>query len=298
MDFSRFNFQFSVCSRNLLGDLHTPVSLYLKLRDLHPASALLESSDYQAADKSRSYLAFCPLASLSHKQGECLMKFPSVSKGAAGQTLRSALAGGSSEEPDTLMQDFLSCFHTMAGCNKEGCGFFGYTCKKEGEAPERLYILYKYVVIFDHYKNELLLKELLLEGEESRLPEIEALIRNRNFASYNFETEGPGGAVGPVREQPFLGDDFKVYRAMRSTNPSPYLFYFDFGGFHLFGSSPASQNRPTPPATAYDRVGFVGLDGRRNQAYASLFFLSRSGRLRYPESLQAAVDLAARLHNS
>mgnify|MGYP002711055659 CR=1 FL=1 len=43
--------------------------------------------------------------------------------------------------------------------------------------------------------------------------------------------------------QKYEGDDFKLYRALRSINPSPYLFYFDFGGFRIFGSSPETHNR-------------------------------------------------------
>ncbi|MBE7179038.1 MAG: anthranilate synthase component I family protein, partial [Mucilaginibacter polytrichastri] len=41
--------------------------------------------------------------------------------------------------------------------------------------------------------------------------------------------------------QRFTGDEFNVYRALRSINPSPYLFYFDYGNFKLFGSSPEAQ---------------------------------------------------------
>jgi anthranilate synthase component 1 len=43
--------------------------------------------------------------------------------------------------------------------------------------------------------------------------------------------------------QKYEGDDFKLYRALRSINPSPYLFYFDFGGFRIFGSSPETHCR-------------------------------------------------------
>ena len=129
-------------------------------------------------------------------------------------------------------------------------------------------MLYKYVIVFDHFKNELTLVELLQDGEASNLMEIESVLDNRNFASYNFQTNGPEtssitdeeykamvreGVSHCLRgdvfqivlsrrfEQPFKGDDFKVYRALRSINPSPYLFYFDFGGFRIFGSSPETH---------------------------------------------------------
>ena len=43
--------------------------------------------------------------------------------------------------------------------------------------------------------------------------------------------------------QRYEGDDFRLYRALRSINPSPYLFYFDFGSFRIFGSSPETHCR-------------------------------------------------------
>ena len=133
---------------------------------------------------------------------------------------------------------------------------------EQNDAPDLLYILYKYVIVFNHFKNELTLVEMLSEGEESGLPELEAAIENRNYASYNFSVTGP--VTSPITDeehkanvrkgiahcmrgdvfqivlsrrfiQPYAGDDFKVYRALRSINPSPYLFYFDFGGYRIFG---------------------------------------------------------------
>ena len=41
--------------------------------------------------------------------------------------------------------------------------------------------------------------------------------------------------------QAFSGDEFNVYRALRNINPSPYLFFFDYGDYKLMGSSPESQ---------------------------------------------------------
>src|SRR5690606_18016907 len=41
--------------------------------------------------------------------------------------------------------------------------------------------------------------------------------------------------------QAYSGDDFNVYRALRSINPSPYLFYFDYGDYRIMGSSPEAQ---------------------------------------------------------
>ena len=204
----------------------------------------------------------------------------------------------------------------MEGADKKVCGLFGYTAfdavryfenipvmevhHEENDAPDMLYILYKYILVFNHFKNELTLVEMLQEDEASRLEEIETLIENRNFASYNFQTAGP--ETSPITgeeykamvrqgikhclrgdvfqivlsrrfEQPFKGDDFKVYRALRSINPSPYLFYFDFGGFRIFGSSPETHCKVTgrhasidPIAGTAFRTGNIEVDKQRTEA--------------------------------
>jgi anthranilate synthase component 1 len=168
---------------------------------------------------------------------------------------------------------------------------------EETDAPDMYYVLYKYLLVFNHFQNELTLIELVGEGESAHLEEIEALIENRNYALYDFRTTGKrtstitdeeykamvrAGIQHCMRgdvfqivlsrrfEQPFQGDDFKVYRSLRSINPSPYLFYFDFGGFRIFGSSPEThckiENRQAsidPIAGTAFRTGNVALDKQR-----------------------------------
>jgi len=172
----------------------------------------------------------------------------------------------------------------VKGEQSDACGLFGYTtfnCVKytenipvresrdeRSDAPDMLYILYRYMLIFDHFKNEITIVELLGDGEESRLSRVEMLMNVRNFALYNFFLEDKAYSTitdeefkadvrrgvqhclkGDVFQivlsrrfvQRFSGDDFKVYRALRSINPSPYLFYFDFGGYRIFGSSPETH---------------------------------------------------------
>lgn len=268
-------YQFHTESETVMGDLQTPVGLYLKLRDVYPCSALLESSDFHGNENSLSYIALAPIAQFSVNANQCVMTFPDHSREslpiADGQGISQALSG------------FLARFK-VEGADRQVCGLFGYTAfdavrylepvpvieshHEENDAPDILYILYKYVLVFDHFKNRLTLVELLAEGEQPSLQEIKSLISDRNFASYNFETDGP--ETSPITdeeyraavrqgvrhclrgdvfqivlsrrfEQRFKGDDFKVYRALRSINPSPYLFYFDFGGFRIFGSSPETH---------------------------------------------------------
>ncbi|MDR0748018.1 MAG: anthranilate synthase component I family protein [Tannerellaceae bacterium] len=297
-------YKYNTRSKKLLGDLHTPVSIYLKVRDIYPKSVLLESSDFHGNENSHSFIALCPLASIGINNGVCTAAWP------GGMVASSPLSS-----PSESLQAFLSCFE-VEGEHKDVCGLFGYTAfdavryleeipvmeahHKENDAPDILYILYRYVLVFDHFNNELTLVELLQEHETSRLQEIETIIENRNFASYNFQPAGKEtssitddeykamvrrgirhclrGDVFQIVlsrrfEQAFRGDDFKVYRALRSVNPSPYLFYFDFGGFRIFGSSPETHCKITNGHAAIDpiagtafRSGNMLVDKQRTEA--------------------------------
>ncbi|MDR2916676.1 MAG: anthranilate synthase component I family protein [Tannerella sp.] len=297
-------YQFKTRCKKLLGDLHTPVSLYLKLRDIYPKSALLESSDFHGNENSLSFIALCPLASIGINSGKSTSLYPE-----GEEVVR--LLNNEYSVSDAL-NDFLNRF-SVEGDDKDYCGLFGYTAfdavryfenipvmeyhHKDTDAPDMHYILYKYMLVFNHFQNELTLIELCREKEESHLNEIEALIENRNYASYDFRTVGE--CTSPVTdeeykamvrqgirhclrgdvfqivlsrrfEQPYIGDDFKVYRSLRSINPSPYLFYFDFGGFRIFGSSPETHCKIENGRASIDpiagtafRSGNVALDKQR-----------------------------------
>jgi anthranilate synthase component 1 len=276
MDMTKqIKYNYKACSKQLLGDLHTPVSIYLKVRDVYPESVLLESSDFHASENSLSFIALRPVARVGINSGICTSQFPD------GTVTEKPLSGnfGVAEALSQFMDSF-----RVTGQNAGYCGVFGYTAfdavrylekipvieshQAENDAPDLLYILYKYILVFNHYKDEMTLIELTEPGESNNLEELETLIANRNYASYDFRTDGKEhspisdekyremvrkgishclrGDVFQVVlsrrfEQPFQGDDFKVYRALRSVNPSPYLFYFDFGGFRIFGSSPETH---------------------------------------------------------
>jgi anthranilate synthase component 1 len=268
-------FSYKTNSKKVLGDMHTPVSIYLKVRDLYPQSALMESSDYHAGENSLSFIALCPMASVGINNGKATMTYPD------NTTVEEKLSKTFTVE--TALNRFISEFK-VSGENSNICGLYGYTTfnavkyfenipVKEShddlnDAPDVLYILYKYILVFNHFKNELTLVEMLCEDEESGLEQLESAIENRNYASYNFSVSGPVTSTitdeqhkanvrkgiahclrGDVFQivlsrrfiQPYAGDDFKVYRALRSINPSPYLFYFDFGGYRIFGSSPETH---------------------------------------------------------
>ncbi|MBP5376778.1 MAG: anthranilate synthase component I family protein [Bacteroidaceae bacterium] len=270
-------YNFHTASKKIIGDLNTPVSVYLRVRDAYPQSALMESSDYHDNKNSRSFIGLHPIASISVAHGIGTAKYPD------GKTVSKPITA----EYDTAqcINEFLSQFH-VEGNNSDYCGLYGYTSfnavryfeninvKDEtldkNDAPDILYILYKDYIVFDHFNNELTLIEMLQDGEQDDLDVLERDVNHRPFQQYGFKAVGDctstltddehranirrgiqhclrGDVFQIVLSRRFIqryeGDDFKLYRALRSINPSPYLFYMDFGGFRIFGSSPETHCR-------------------------------------------------------
>ena len=270
-------FIYHTASKKILGDLNTPVSTYMKLRDDYPMSALMECSDYHGGENSKSFIGLHPIASVSIEHGKGVCKFPDGTQAEHEITKEYGSA--------QLINEFLTAFE-VSGDNAACCGLFGYTSfnavryfeninvkdetQEKNDAPDLLYILYKDVVVFDHFRNEMVLIELLADGEQDDLDVLERDINNRKIRTYDFHPVGDYTSTltdeehkanirrgikhclrGDVFQivlsrrfkQEYEGDDFKLYRALRSINPSPYLFYFDFGGFRIFGSSPETHCR-------------------------------------------------------
>ena len=261
----------------ILGDLHTPVTTYLKLRDLFPQSALMESSDYHGSENNRSFIGLDPIASVSVGHGKAVMVYPDRS--------REELDLTESFRPENAISKFLSRFK-VEGEYARYCGLYGYTTfnairyfehipikdskDSKNDAPDMLYILYKYLIVFNDFTSEMTLVEMQNENEPDHIEEVKKAIENRNYTTYQFRATGPvtstltdeehkanirrgighclrGDVFQIVLSRRFVqryeGDDFQLYRALRSINPSPYLFYFDFGGFRIFGSSPETHCR-------------------------------------------------------
>ena len=270
-------YNYHTASRKILGDLITPVSAYLKLRDAYPQSALMESSDYHGGENAKSFIAVHPIGSVSIEHGMGICKYPN---GSITQTPVSE-----SFTSSDLINQFIGSFN-ITGPDSNYCGLYGYTSfnavryfeninvKDEtqslNDAPDLIYILYKDVIVFDHFRNELTLIEMLADGEEDDLDVLERDVNNHPYQTYDFRPVGDfwstltddehrenirRGIAHCLRgdvfqivlsrrfKQRYEGDDFKLYRALRSINPSPYLFYFDFGGFRIFGSSPETHCR-------------------------------------------------------
>ena len=317
-------FNYTTSSQTILADLYTPVGVYMRLRDIYPQSALMESSDYHDANNSHSFIGINPIASVAIGHGEATVTFPdgSTEKHEVNKDYRS----------DKAIHALIDHIR-VTGEHAENCGLYGYTSfnavryfediavkdetQEKNDAPDMLYILYKDIIIFDHFNNLLTIVTL---GDQSELDNIFRQMNKSNVQAYDFHPVGDVVSTltdeehkenirkgikhclrGDVFQivlsrrfiQKFEGDDFKLYRALRSINPSPYLFYFDFGGFRIFGSSPethcriegkkayidpiAGTTRRTGDADA-DRKGaeFLRNDPKENAEHVMLVDLARN----------------------
>ncbi len=268
----------NIRSLTIPADMETPVGIYLKIRDLYPMSALLESSDYHTTQNSASYIGVLPIASFSVENGIITTSYPDGNSNTTKIT-------GNADVIDELKK-YIDSYETTGDISSDINGLFGYTSydavkyfesvditkhdKTYSGIPEMKYLLYRYVIKLNHYKNQMMIYEHLSPGEESRLDELISIIRNNNIAQYSFKSVGTAtssitddeykemvkkGIAHALRgdvfqivlsrrfSQQFIGDEFNVYRALRCVNPSPYLFYFDFGSFRVFGSSPETHLR-------------------------------------------------------
>lgn len=242
--------------KSQLADLVTPVSMYLKIREQYPISVLLESSDYQGKENSFSFIGFEPMDSFED----------------------------SNERKNVLneLSDFYNTYEIVSESElaKQFNGIFGYTSFEsikhfetitpsyQSSIPDIRFHLFKYLLAFDHFSNQLhIIENRLSENEPSQIEAINNLINQTNGARFSFSSKQEQSSlsdneykklVSKAKEhcqrgdvfqlvlsrpytQKFNGDEFNVYRALRSINPSPYLFYFDYGSYKLMGSSPEAQ---------------------------------------------------------
>ena len=327
-------------TRKMLADTLTPVSIYLRLRDKFAQSILLESSDYHGAENSFSYICCAPIASFTVRQGTLDVEYP------GGATER-----GHVDNTNILdkLEEFKGRFVTEESEYKFITnGLFGYMAydsikyfedislsNTNNDIPDMIYKIYRYVIVIDHFKNELYLFEHKIDELEKKgnLGYVESLINVNNNPQFDFNikgreasnysdeeflqtlTKGRGHCLrGDVFqivlsrrfEQRFQGDEFNVYRALRSINPSPYLFYFDYGDFKIFGSSPESQivikdakASIYPIAGTFKRTGNdmadaelaqqLASDEKENAEHVMLVDLARNDLSRASE--QVAVDV-------
>ncbi|MFN0048565.1 MAG: anthranilate synthase component I family protein [Cytophagales bacterium] len=266
--------------KKLIADTVTPVSIYLKIRDKFPDSILLESSDYHGNDNSYSFIACKPMFGFTVDNRKAHFHYPDGSKKEISIIHKETL-------PDEINKYCQSFETETANFPFINGGLFGYTSydavqyfedinltklnTSDIKIPELQYYFYEFVIVINHFNDELFIFQHQVEGLEKGADDIETIIshiNNRNIPSFHFNTVGEEKSNltdpqfleilqkgkdhcfrGDVFQivlsrrftQGFAGDEFNVYRALRSINPSPYLFYFDYGNFKLFGSSPEAQ---------------------------------------------------------
>ena len=301
------SFRYTLVSHELPGDLHTPVSAYLRLRDASPRSILMESSDFHTGRDSRSFIALEPLAEVGVAHG---LGFQALPDGSRVEKSVSA-----AYPVDRLIRDFMDSFQL----DNKNVSLWGFTTfnatryfeniavkdetRAENDAPDLLYILFRFTLEFDHFRNALTLHELVPEGAEPQSARVERLLGRAGVSLYDFRPVGEvsspitdeqhrenvrrgvahcrrGDVFQVVLSRRFVqhyeGDDFQLYRALRSINPSPYLFYMDFGGYRILGSSPETHCRiadgracidpiaGTTPRTGDDAADARGAEFLRN----------------------------------
>lgn len=282
--------------KQILADTITPVSLYFKIRDKFPNSLLLESSDYHGNDNSFSYICCNPIASIKIENEIISKQFPD----GTSEQIKIDASIDIPNVIQEFSSQFKSEKNDFKFINNGLFGYISYDAvryfekvtiaKKENSntIPDIYYAIYQNIIAINHFKNEAYIFCHSLEGKDN-IAEIEQLMQSRNIPSYKFSKQGEGFSNltdhefkhnvaiakkhcfrGDVFQlvlsrrftQGFKGDEFNVYRALRSINPSPYLFFFDYGDFKIFGSSPEAQiivkNRKAeihPIAGTFKRTG-------------------------------------------
>ena len=268
-------YQFKTYHKKILADTMTPVSVYLKIRDRFPNSILLESSDYHANNNSFSYICCNPIASIKVENEIITKQYPD----GVIEEIQITADTNVVDIIDTFSKTFKADTNDFKFINNGLFGYMAYDAVRYFEdvdisvkddsihIPDIYYAVYQNIIAINHYKNEAYLFAHCY-NTENNIPELEQLLSIRNFATYNFKIEGDRESNledeeyrehvdlakkhcqrGDVFQlvlsrrfsQGFKGDEFNVYRALRSVNPSPYLFYFDYGDFKIFGSSPEAQ---------------------------------------------------------
>lgn len=271
-------FSIKTSYKKLLADTLTPVSIYLKLRDRFVNTILLESSDYHGNSDSFSYICCDPIASFKLNDNVITQKFPdgseetvvlSTPKDAIGHLQQFARRFESGPSPFSFISNGLFGHITY-----DSVAYFEditiQAPNDETAIDQIFYQVYRYVIAINHFKDELYLFEHNYgdSNKSEGIDQIEVLIKNRNFPTYDFKItseessnvtddemrdvirkcidhclRGDVFQIVPSRRfsRSFQGDEFNVYRALRSINPSPYLFYFDYGSYKIFGSSPEKQ---------------------------------------------------------
>ncbi|MBK9930485.1 MAG: chorismate-binding protein [Saprospiraceae bacterium] len=289
-------------SKRQLADTVTPVHLYLKLRDHFDESMMLESSDFRSIENCHSYIGLGKLATASVLDGTLTVELPGQFPVSTPMVKTHDLSRHLQLFMDSFDIESDGDYKLINGIfghfNFESIQYFDTlqfdSSKKQVEIPDARFTLYRYILAIDHFKDELFILENSLDKDTDHIEYLESLILNEQAHAFKFHKDGEETStltdqqyrdlvttgkhhckIGDVFQvvfarrfrQAYKGDDFNVYRALRSVNPSPYLFYFDMGNYRIFGSSPEAQlviNKGlasvNPIAGTYRRTGNDELD--------------------------------------
>lgn len=322
--------KYQIYKKTVSGDLHTAVGLYLNLRDLYPGALLLESSDYHDSGNSSSFICLQPINSFTVNGLKIEIN--------ENSNRNQIIASDNSEVLPLFRKYLETLKQNDDNSADGVFGFFSYDAIRYFEAidldkrmteefshPDIIFGLYRFVIQLNHHNDSMLLTEHCPDGEPSRLNLLQAQIDNQHYPQFSFSTEG--STLSNMEDEDFLeivrkakthcrrgdvfqvvlsrrysigfkGDDLNVYRALRRINPSPYLYFFDFGDFRIFGSSPESQLKINhsvatlnPIAGTYRRTGNdaadkqlaeqLALDPKENAEHAMLVDLARNDLSRH-----------------
>lgn len=269
---------FETICRKMLADVFTPVGIYLRLRDRFPGSILLESSDFHVAENSFSFICVKPIAGIEVSTKEAFeFKYPGEAVIRQKLSGKEEVVSAMDQFLDRFKPSNRSEIPVSQGLfgytTFDAVQFFEDIKLKDGKQepnaiPLMRYRMYRYVIAINHFKDELFICENIIKGHQSDIELITSLIKSKDIPLYPFKSSGEETSNLTDKEyidivekgkeschrgdvfqivlsrrfqKSFTGDEFNVYRALRSVNPSPYLFYFDYNDYRLFGSSPESQ---------------------------------------------------------
>jgi len=279
----------------MLADMITPVSMYLKLRDRFANSILLESSDYHSPENASSFIGLEPIASIYIDNNDLVEEIDGKRKITSLESQKKGFVAES-------VHNFTKQFDLLEkkDINKANA-IFGYTSydavqyfedvefnpnKKKSDIPLLKYVLYRYIIEYNHFNNTLSLIELLRDGQESQIDTVKDILLNTSLPEFKFSLDAneetnmsdqqycdminnakQNCSRGDVFQivlsrqfkQKYKGDDFNLYRSLRSVNPSPYLFYFDYGSYRIMGSSPLAEKLQNDEKEQSEHVMLVDL---------------------------------------
>ena len=260
--------------KKIFADTITPVEVYLKIRDIYPNSLLLENSDYMLANNNYSFICFNQIGYIKIKNNKITFSYP-------GEAVTSKLISKNEKVSDLIHQyldRFESSESNFKFLNNGLFGFMSHESvkyfdsinienKDDFDIPDIYYGLYQNIIAISQYNHEAHIFCNTIDNS-SNLESIEAILNNKSYSVFSFKKDGQPKSTITDKEyldyvkkaknhckrgdvfqlvlsrrfmQKFSGDEFNVYRALRSINPSPYLFFFDYGDYKIFGSSPEAQ---------------------------------------------------------